>query len=261
MTIVQAIARQFALAGAVKVIITGRDQEALNSAKADIEKEAPGCTVIGVAADVAKEEDAAIVFAALAGAVADVLVNNVGVNSSAVLIADSDPIAWWKDWEVNVKGTYLMTRAYLRSLEGRPGTIINVTTSVADMAVPNMSAYGSSKLAINRLTQIVNAEYGAPQGVRCVCFHPGGVASTDMGQQAPAQFRGSLLCTADLGGGTALYLSTPEAAFLDGRMVYADWNMERVEAMKEEIIRENLLVSQINFGSALSTEIVGLPKK
>jgi NAD(P)-dependent dehydrogenase (short-subunit alcohol dehydrogenase family) len=240
----------------VRIVITGRDQAALDVAKEEIEKEAPHCTVSGVAANVGTEAAARDVFAALPDDVrADVLVNNAGVCSSPTLLADSDPDSWWNDWQVNVRGTYLMTRAFLRRLKGGPGAIINVTTSVSNTAVPNMSAYGPSKLAVNRLTQIVQAEYGA-QGVQCVCFHPGGVATTDMGRSAPAQYRGMLHSTEALGGGTALYLSTPRAAFLGGRMVYAEWDMERVEAHKEHIVGGDLFVSKMGFGEAFSDEIV-----
>ena len=60
----------------------------------------------------------------------------------------------------------------------------------------------------------------------------------------------------DLAAGTALYLSTPAASYLDGRFVYANWDMEKLEAMRDEITKEDLLVSRIKYGSNLSTEIV-----
>jgi NAD(P)-dependent dehydrogenase (short-subunit alcohol dehydrogenase family) len=42
----------------------------------------------------------------------DILVNNAGVISMA-LIADSKPEEWWRNYEVNVKGPYLTSRACL----------------------------------------------------------------------------------------------------------------------------------------------------
>ncbi|KAH7303073.1 hypothetical protein B0I35DRAFT_465857 [Stachybotrys elegans] len=257
----KAITRQFALAGANLILITGRDQAALDATAAEVQKEAPDCKIIGVAADVSHDDAPDKVFAAVpAGVIVDVLVNNAGVNSCVMLVADSEPGAWWRDWEVNVKATYLFTRAYLKSLNGDAGVIVNVTTCVADMIVPYMTAYGGSKMAINRFTQMVQAEYGA-QGVRCVCVHPGGIESTGIGQAAPEQFKGTLLDTVDLAAGTVLYLSTPEASYLDGRMVLADWNMEKVQKIKDEIVRDDLLVSKINYGSSLKFfEIVGLPE-
>ena len=251
---------QFALAGATKIAIAGRDLAALKATKIEVEAQSPGCTVTMLAGDVTSEDAVSAIFAAFAsGPPPDVVVNNAGINAD-FRVADSDPPTWWHDWEVNVKGTYLCTRAYLRLLDGKPGTILNVSTSISDAVLPNMSSYATSKMAVNRFTECVQLEYGA-QGVRCLAFHPGGIASTGMGQRAPLQFKGSLLDTPDLAGGTALYLSTPEASYLDGRFVFADWNLEAVEKLKDSIIRDNLLVSRINFGPFMSQEIVGLPLK
>ncbi|KAF2676984.1 NAD(P)-binding protein [Lentithecium fluviatile CBS 122367] len=256
----KAIAEQFALAGAVRITITGREKKALDTTKAEVEAQSPGVSVTTVEADVTSEDDVSAVFAALpAGQAPDILINNAGINAD-FSIADSDPATWWRDWEVNVKGTYLVTRAYLRLLDGKPGTIINVSTSISNTVLPNMSSYATSKHAVNRFTESVQLEYGA-QGVRCMAFHPGGIASTGMGQRAPLQFRGSLLDTPELAAGTALYLSTPEASYLNGRLVFADWNMEEVEKLKDSIVKDNLLVSRINWGPSISTEIVGLPSK
>jgi NAD(P)-dependent dehydrogenase (short-subunit alcohol dehydrogenase family) len=244
----------------VQITITGREQKALDATKAEVEAQSPGVSVITVAADVTTEDDVSVVFAALPGGQApDILINNAGINAD-FSIADSDPATWWRDFEVNVKGTYLFTRAYLRLLDGKPGTIINVSTSISDAVLPHMSSYATSKHAVNRFTESVQLEYGA-QGVRCMAFHPGGIASTGMGQRAPLQFRGSLLDTPELAAGTALYLSTPEASYLNGRLVFADWNMEELEKLKDSIVEDNLLVSRINWGPSISTAIEGLPPK
>jgi NAD(P)-dependent dehydrogenase (short-subunit alcohol dehydrogenase family) len=42
----------------------------------------------------------------------DVLVNNAGV-IDMTMITDSNPETWWNVWEVNVKGPYLVARAFL----------------------------------------------------------------------------------------------------------------------------------------------------
>ncbi|SPO02050.1 related to oxidoreductase, short chain dehydrogenase/reductase family [Cephalotrichum gorgonifer] len=252
----KAIAVQFALAGATNITITGRDQRALGRAKSGIEAESPHCMVTTVEADVTSEDSVSSIFAGLApGPPPDVLVNNAGVNGDFRII-DSDPQQWWYDWEVNVKGTYLCTRAYLQLLLGKPGTILNVSTSIADSVLPSMSSYATSKMAVNRFTECVQLEHGA-QGVRCIAFHPGGIASTGMGQRCPAQFRGRLIDTPELAAGTALYLSTPEAGYLDGRFVFSNWDFQEVEKLKDLIVSDNLLVSRVNYGSFLSTEMMG----
>ena len=263
LTLAQAIAKQFALAGSTHITITGRALDALTATKHEIEALAPTCKLTAIAADLTSEQAVTDLFTALpTGAPPDVVVNNAGVSLAQARIADSDPEAWWRDWEVNVKATYLVTRAWLRlrsqTESTGQGVVLNVSSSVGDLVAPNMGSYGTAKMAVNRFTEAVQLEYG-PLGVRCVAFHPGGIASTGMGQAAPEQFRARLIDTVDLAAGTALYLSTPEAGFLDGRFVYANWDMERVERLKEDIVRDNLLVSRINYGESLSTEVEGLP--
>ena len=134
-----------------------------------------------------------------------------------------------------MKGLYLCTRTYLRALAGKPGVILNVSSSVSDMVSPNLSSYATTKTAVNRSVQLPwiivyfpslisepagsrkqfilvrhcfhrpkasskfeshlrQAEH-AKQGVRCVAFHPGGIAETGMGQTAPPQFRSRLYDT------------------------------------------------------------------
>lgn len=67
-----------------------------------------------------------------------------------------------------------------------------------------------------------------------------------------------LLDTVDLAVGTALYISTLEASYLDGRLVFSDWNMEKIKAQKERLLRGNLLISLPNHDGVFSIEIVGL---
>jgi hypothetical protein len=77
-----------------------------------------------------------------------------------------------------------------------------------------------------------------------------------MGQTALEQYRANLIDTVDLAAGTALYLTTPEAGYLDGRFVYSNWNMEHVETLRDTIVKHNLLVARIDYGSVLSAETV-----
>jgi NAD(P)-dependent dehydrogenase (short-subunit alcohol dehydrogenase family) len=43
----------------------------------------------------------------------DILINNAGYLSEFALIAETDPAEWWMNWELNIKGVYLVTRALL----------------------------------------------------------------------------------------------------------------------------------------------------
>lgn len=110
---------------------------------------------------------------------AEVLVNNAGVMTVGAIapigdVADVD--SWWQDYEVNVRGTFLMTRGFLKLLgHERKGTVISMISSLAGGASPAMSAYGGSKLAVARISENVAVEY---PDVTAVCLQPG-VVKTD----------------------------------------------------------------------------------
>jgi NAD(P)-dependent dehydrogenase (short-subunit alcohol dehydrogenase family) len=110
----------------------------------------------------------------------DILVNNAGASCPWVPISESDVDSYWKVWEVNLKGPYVMLHAFLPLLvetskkHGRQVDIVNVSSIGAHVTFPGASAYQSSKFALLRLTEFVCIEY-EKQGVNCVSLHPGGV--------------------------------------------------------------------------------------
>ena len=110
----------------------------------------------------------------------DILVHNAGVMSAAAPIADSDPKLWWNTWDVNVRGAYLVTRGFLPLLlQGGDKQIVYVTSVGAWLKGPGFSAYQTSKLALSRFTEFVDAEY-SDKGVVAFSVHPGNVPGTDI---------------------------------------------------------------------------------
>ena len=60
----------------------------------------------------------------------DVLVNNAGYLETWKPLAETDPDDWWKAWEVNIRGVFLMDRAFIPLLlKGGHKTIITVTSA------------------------------------------------------------------------------------------------------------------------------------
>lgn len=111
----------------------------------------------------------------------DILVNNAGILGRFGLIAESKPEEWWEVLNVNVRGPYLVTRAFIPVLlKGEEKYIINVTSVGAHLANPALSAYQVSKLGLLRLTQLINVEY-IEQGVVSFCIHPGNSPTDIMG--------------------------------------------------------------------------------
>ena len=112
----------------------------------------------------------------------DVLVNNAGILGQFGMVADSNPEKWWQVLDVNVRGAYLVTRAFIPLLlkESEDKFIINVTSVGAHLVNPALSAYQVSKLGLLRFSQLVNAQY-SPQGVVSLCVQPENCLTDIMG--------------------------------------------------------------------------------
>ncbi|GBE89715.1 Short chain dehydrogenase citE [Sparassis crispa] len=166
----------------------------------------------------------------------DVLINNAGLMESMHLIAESDPLEWWKVWEVNIRGTYNVTRAFLPLLIecGGDKTIINMSSAAAHHILPMGSAYLTTKLAMLRFTELLVTEYGS-QGVIAYAVHPGSIR-TDMGLFLGKDWEHTLIDTMALATDTLLWLLRERRAWLSGRYVKCLWDMEEVLAKKQEII-------------------------
>ena len=111
----------------------------------------------------------------------DIVVNNAGILGNFGLIADSKPDDWGQVLDINLRGPYLITRAFLPILlKGEMKYVVNVTSVAAHLTNPTLSAYQVSKLGLLRLSQLTNVEY-APQGVTSFCIHPGNSLTDIMG--------------------------------------------------------------------------------
>ena len=192
----RAIAISYAKAGAAAIGIGARSS--LESVTQEMKQAAQtaGRTIphiFPVKLDVLDRESveaAASQVAEAFGGKVDILINNAGYLDKFGLLADSDPESWWYTYTVNVRGTYLMTRSFL-PLMLRQGDkqIVNVASRAALVTRGGGSAYQTSKLALLRLTELIDSEYG-DKGVVAMAVHPGGVA-TAMAENLPEDMRHS----------------------------------------------------------------------
>src|SRR5918996_2163978 len=129
---------------------------------------------------------------------------------------------------VNVKAPFILTAAIAPRMAARGlGSIINVTTMVAEFSMAGLSAYGASKAVAALLTKAWAAEYG-PQGVRVNAVSPGPTHTpgTDaMGDGSPA-----IVSTIPLGRAAApeeiaetiVFLASDRASYLNGAVIPVD---------------------------------------
>lgn len=237
----QATAVAMAQAGAKGIVLIARSSpDATKAACLEAAREGRKTEVLALAVDIT--DTAAVAAAAKRieetfGRV-DIVVNNAGYLEKYALIADTDPVSWWRAFEVNLRGTYEVTRALLPLLIACNGdkTIVNVTSASALIAFPRFTAYTISKLAQLRLAEWVCAEYG-DKGVLAYSVHPGAIM-TDMSTQLPSEYidAGILTDTTQLPGNTILWLVRERREWLAGRYIDCRWDVEALLAKKQEVV-------------------------
>ena len=89
---------------------------------------------------------------------ADILINNAGIGGFEKLV-DTDPLEWKKIIDVNLMGTYYVTRTVLPQLiEKNGGDIINISSTNGLNGAPGSSAYSASKFGVIGLTESLAQE-------------------------------------------------------------------------------------------------------
>ncbi|PMD42114.1 NAD(P)-binding protein, partial [Hyaloscypha variabilis F] len=112
----------------------------------------------------------------------DILINNAGIYRMSRFRTDPSIAAYWKVFEVNVKGPLVLLHAalpFFAKNEGGKGIVITVGSAAADLPLPFQSAYNASKAAVQKAVQILDMEL-KEQGVLNFLVQPGAMV-TDLG--------------------------------------------------------------------------------
>jgi NAD(P)-dependent dehydrogenase (short-subunit alcohol dehydrogenase family) len=105
---------------------------------------------------------------------ADIVVNNVGINRSqhSTNVDDAD---FDYTQQVNLFGAMRLARGFLPSMTARGGgAFVHISTIHSRVAIPDNTAYASSKSALNGFSVALAAEY-ARYGIRSNVICPGGI--------------------------------------------------------------------------------------
>lgn len=101
----------------------------------------------------------------------DILFNNAGLNHR-VPVLEYPEEAWDLVLSVNLKGYYLVAQAVVpQMLERGYGKVINMSSILGKIALPNQLAYASSKGGVDQMTKVMAIEW-AKQGVRVNAIGP-----------------------------------------------------------------------------------------
>lgn len=240
----QAIAIAFAKAHATGIALLGRTKSALDETAATIQETSRGETdTFVVTADFTIQDQIKYAFDSTIshfGRVPDILVNNAGGFACTGDIADVDIDAFMITFDMNVRGPLTVMQTFIQAARKEspttPRTIINLPSGAAHIPyAQTMAAYGTSKLANAKLT-----EYAHHENPDWNVFNmQPGVVATELarksGRKAPD--------APELPAGFAVWLAkSPEARKLNGRFVWANWDVNEVLDRVEEIEKRGLLM-------------------
>ena len=88
----------------------------------------------------------------------DALVNNAAIVQPISAVARTDPAEWRYNLEVNLFGPFNLIRAAAAALRRQNGRVVNVSSGAANLALESMSAYCTSKAALNHFTRVLAVE-------------------------------------------------------------------------------------------------------
>ena len=146
-------------------------EEGATVAAADIDGSAEGVTHV---VDVADEEQTRALAAAVLDEYGriDVLFNNAGIAGVGDLEETSLEL-WERVMRVNVRGVFLMSRAVAPAMiRQRSGSIVNMSSAIAETGLARRVSYAASKGAVLALTKSMQVDL-APHGVRVNAVMPG----------------------------------------------------------------------------------------
>ncbi|KAI9707019.1 MAG: putative secondary metabolism biosynthetic enzyme [Bogoriella megaspora] len=228
------VAKAFAQAGIDRIIILGRTLETLSQVKTEIESSHPQTEVEVYAADVTDNE--AIKRIVHAVGKIDILVSAAAICHLTQPTSTVDPAELSEILQINTVGPFQIISAVLheRAIQGwdHELKVIYVSSALSHTHICHLSGYAASKAAMNLLVMHLNMQWNS-RGVSIFAVHPGLIYTTLTGKVFPPDspiWEDVSLCS-----GFCVWLCHPEAAFLSGKVLWAQWDVPELLAKKEWI--------------------------
>ncbi|WP_121612996.1 3-ketoacyl-ACP reductase [Mesobacillus foraminis] len=160
----------------VNIGLLGRTLENLEKVTEELEQY--GVNVSGAAADVADMNSVHHAVDHITSELGpiDILINNAGTAKFGGFL-ELEPEEWEKIIQVNLMGTYYVTRAVLPGMiERKTGDIINISSTAGQKGAPVTSAYSASKFGVLGLTESLMMEV-RKHNIRVTAMTPSTVAT------------------------------------------------------------------------------------
>jgi 3-oxoacyl-[acyl-carrier protein] reductase len=161
----------------------------------------------------------------------DILVNNAGITKDGLLMRMSEA-DWDAVLDINLKGTFLFTKAFSRAfLKQRSGRIVNIASVIGLIGNAGQCNYAASKAGVIGFTKSVAREL-ASRGITANAIAPGFI-ETKMTEALSPEARAALLKQiplASLGqpedvAEVALFFASPAARYITGQVLAVDGGM------------------------------------
>ena len=224
-------AERFAAEGAAVIVADVYDEGGMEVA-AEIESE--GGKAVFAHCDISDSAQAAALVQTAVDTYGglDVSLNCAGIipiDGSDVL--ETEEAEWDRVIGVNLKGTFLICQAAAREMSKKgTGSIINIASVTALMAIGNQAAYVASKAGVNGLTKSMAIGL-AHRGVRVNAIGPGSIETdmmavilTDEEATARVMARTPLnrMGQPEDVAGTALFLASDDSSYITGQTIYVE---------------------------------------
>ena len=161
----------------------------------------------------------------------DILVNNAGITRDNLLLRMT-PQEWDDVMDLNLRGTFLMTKAAMRPMmKQRGGRIVNVASIAGIVGNAGQANYSAAKAGIIGFTKTVAREM-ASRNITVNAVAPGFVA-TELTDPLPQQVKDGLMKQIPLGrfgtvddvAGAIAFLASEDAAYITGQVLVIDGGM------------------------------------
>ena len=158
----------------------------------------------------------------------DILINNAGITKDGLLIR-MDDAQWDRVLNINLKGTFLCTRAVAKvMLKQRRGRIVSIASIVGLIGNPGQANYAASKAGIIGMTKAVAREL-ASRGITCNAIAPGFI-KTEMTNALPEAAKQRLTEAIPMGtlgeprdvAQAAVFLVSDAARYITGHVLVVD---------------------------------------
>ncbi|KAK5642011.1 hypothetical protein RI129_008178 [Pyrocoelia pectoralis] len=242
-----AIAKRLAQEGA-KVVISSRNKRNVDKAVAQLSKDGLGQSVVGIVCHVAKEEDRTRLFnEAINIGGLDILISNAAVNPSVAPFHYCTEKEWDKIFEVNVKASFLLSKAAVPFFRKRGGGRIVFLSSISGQrhykvtiaftkeyilfaftndefsiqfysSLQYMSVYGVSKTALFGLTKALSLDV-ANDKITVNCIAPGIIQTNFVKRVSLIFIARNVVGTTEEIATVAAFLASDDSCYITGEII------------------------------------------